>query len=183
MFENDVLRVFLSNCVAFLNLCLLVYSYLMKSKKDMVTLNVISEGLMLAVYVISGFWTAAVTNLFSFGRDMYYTKSAKKSKMAVALILLVGVIITVVVNLGETKEQFLLLPVISLLLYSGGLFLCKSANQLKLVSAVDISLWFFYDFRNMLILCVVQDFFIILMSLASLYVELDTEEESIDVQR
>lgn len=172
MIEDSIIRAILSNLLTCVNLSLLIYTFLLKEKNRLLATSNASLIIMIMVYLVSGCYTSAFANLFSMGRNIYCEKCKKKNKAIILAIILLGTLLTFIINYKSNGlEKMTIIPVISFLVYSVGIFVTKTANQMKFVSALDVLLWITYDFKNMLIVCVFQDVFIVLITCASYYVK------------
>ena len=136
-------------------------------------------GLSMLSYVVCGCWSSVIANIFTIVRDIYCLKATNKNKLAMASIVFFGALNILVINIITSGGAVSYLPAVSFVFYSTCIFAAKNANQMKLANAVDILLWIVYDYKAMLVFCVVQDLFIILMSLASQYVKLDREYDDL----
>lgn len=176
----ELIRIIVANTVVLVNLGLLIYSMVVKEKSAYMKPLNLSGTLQIVAYLVGGYYSGIVANVFSICRNIYIEKSNKKSPWIIAAIVLAGGLISIAVNrivAGSSIWDYI--PTISIVGYSLGMLLARSASQMKIVSALDICMWIIFDYTHMLVVNVVLDFIIILSAFATQYVKLDPSEEPI----
>lgn len=176
----EIIRIVVANTVALINGGLLVYSMVVKEKSAYMKPLNLSGLLQIVSYLVGGYYSGIIANIFSICRNIYIEKSNKKSPWIITAIVLVGGIISISVNrivAGSSIWDYI--PTISVIGYSWGMLLAKNTTQMKIVNALDISIWIIFDYTHMLVVNVVLDFIIILSAFATQYVRLDPSEEPI----
>lgn len=154
----------ISNGVALINAGILIYTFLQSDKNTMLKIQSVSMALLLLTYAVSECWASVIANSISIIRNLYNSRNAKPRTWVNALILTVAVAVSIAANNGTVTG---LLPIISLVFYSLAVMKLKSSVGLKVVTCMDMLLWLVYDFKNMLVICVVSDLVALFMLLAS----------------
>lgn len=176
----DIIRIIVANAIALINVGLLLYSLLIQDKSAYLKPLNISAGLQIISYLVGGYYSGMAANIFSIFRNMYIEKSKTKPIWGTIAIVLAGGIISIAVNQVTAGSTFLdYIPTISIMGYSLGMLLAKSAAHMKMVNALDICLWIVFDYTHLLVVNVVIDFIVILSAIATQYVKLDTSEEAL----
>lgn len=176
----DLIRIIVANAIALINVVLLLYSLLIKDKSAYLKPLNISTGLQIISYLVGGYYSGVAANVFSIFRNMYIEKSQTRSFWGIVAIVIAGGIISIAVNQITVGSTFLdYIPTISIMGYSLGMLLAKTASQMKIVNALDICLWIVFDYTHLLVVNVVIDFIVILSAIATQYVKLDTSEEAL----
>lgn len=176
----ELIRIIVANTVALINGGLLIYSMVVKDKSAYMKPLNFSGVLQILSYLVGGYYSGIVANIFSLCRNIYIEKSGRKSPLVITAIVITGGIISMAVNSVVTGSSIWdYIPTISIVIYSLGMLLARSASQMKIVNALDICMWIVYDYTHMLVVYVVLDFIIILSAIATQYVKLDGSEDPI----
>lgn len=137
----------------------------------------------MAVYTISGCYSAVVSALISMVRDLYLLKRKKNSKVILFGYIILSTGLNLFIALRTYSGFTSLLPVCSFLFYTIGMMIAKNSTQMKITAALDMGLfWIVHDLKNMLIICVITDLYLILSPLAVKYIERDKEYYAEDAE-
>ena len=179
--NNTSFLFILTNCVAVVNLLLVIYSSLLIKKHDYIVVRIISMTLNLVVYVLGFCWSSVIINVFTILRDAYNDHAKKPKTAIIAFFCISGTLITVLVKhilagnfssvtLFSIKYTYYI-PALSFIVFTVCIFKAKNAAQMKIATAIDILFWVVYDFQNFMIVNVIQDLFLIFLPVIEYYLE------------
>jgi len=131
----------IGNIIAFLASLLMVYSGVVKSKKQIIYIQSIQIGLFIASNLVLGGITGAIINALSLIRNILCYKNRLGFKEKVIITVLSIIFSLLFNNLGFIG----LLPLISTVLYIWLIDL-KNVIQFKLLLSFTMLLWGIYDF-------------------------------------
>lgn len=177
---SDLLRLVLSNCLAFISFILTVYSSILTQKNNMLRINQVMSFLTVTTYVVTGLYFAAIASLFAMWRDQICLKypSRKEAVSVKMAVIIIGTFFSV--WCAYPKVNWVdYLPAASFLFCSVGYFVTKSSSSMRIVNALDILLfWIVFDYINLMAFLVVLDLFVVLFPFVERYVQLDKTDES-----
>lgn len=187
--NNTSFLFILTNCVAVVNLLLVIYSSLLIKKHDYIVVRIISMTLSLVVYALGFCWSSVIINVFTILRDTY-NDHVKKPKTAIIVFFCIsGTLLTILVNhiiAGNYSSATLFsmkytyyIPALSFIVFTLCIFKAKNAAQMKIATAIDILFWVIYDFQNFMIVNVIQDLFLIFLPFIEYYFEQIKKEFSV----
>ena len=171
-----VFRLILSNGLAFVCFLLVVFSSVHIKKDSMLRINLAMMLLTFTAYVIIGCFDAATATLFGALRSYVCLKFPKRNEGAAvkAAVLVVGIAFSAWCAWRGGGNWVAYLPAVSFLFCSCGTYLTRSSSAMRIVSAVDILLfWLIFDYLNLMAFNVVTDLFVVLFPFAERYVKLD----------
>ena len=177
---SDLLRLVLSNCLAFISFILTVYSSILTQKNNMLRINQVMSFLTVTTYVVTGLYFAAIASLFAMWRNQICLKypSRKEAVSVKMAVIIIGTFFSV--WCAYPKVNWVdYLPAASFLFCSVGYFVTKSSSSMRIVNALDILLfWIVFDYINLMAFLVVLDLFVVLFPFVERYVQLDKTDES-----
>ena len=171
-----VFRLLLSKGLAFVCFLLVIFSSIHNNRDSMLRINLAMMLLTLVAYVIIGCFDAAAATLFAALRSYVCLKypTRKEGAAVKAVILLIGTVFSAWCGYCGGGTWVTYLPAVSFLFCSSGTYLTKSPSALRIISAVDILLfWLVFDYLNLMAFNVVTDLFVVLFPLAERYVKRD----------
>ena len=176
---SDILRLVLSNGLAFISFILTVYSSILTKKNNMLRINQLMSFLTVTTYVVTGLYYAAVASLFAMWRNQICLKypSRKEAVSSKIAVIIIGTFFSV--WCAYPKVNWVeYIPAVSFLFCSIGYFVTNSSSNMRIVNALDILLfWLVFDYINLMAFLVVLDLFIVLFPFAERYVQLDKTDE------
>ena len=124
-------------------------------------------------------WSSVIINLFTILRDIYNDHAKKPKSSVIVLFCFLGTLMTFFVNNLFAKNLSMsaisatnimdYIPTLSMIVFTICIFKAKSAAQMKVATAIDILFWIVYDFKNFMIVNVIQDLFLILLPFVEYY--------------
>ncbi len=144
----DKILFYAANTVGIVAVVIFLLSYQQKTRKGIVTCNIISRVLYIVQYILLFAFEGAVLDVAgtvaSFLAQKRDTPFIKKHLKAVITATNIGIIVC---GLLLYKNVFSLLPIIGVLLHTGAFWLTNE-KHIRIVSLIGSPFWFVYNFAS-----------------------------------
>ena len=133
-----------ANAIGILAVVLFVFSYQLRTRRNLIICNAASRVLYVLQYILLGAFEGALLDIIALAVTIVYKRCSSLSGRSVTLVALASNIAIVVLGMTTYKNYFSLLPIVGVIFETVAL-LPRSEKKIRLLSLLGAPFWLIYN--------------------------------------